>query len=97
MAAAFSELPSATKSVQPFTLSIPDSSLEELHSLLKLAKIGPTTWESSQDDRRYGITAAWLASAKEHWINRFDWYDSHPSFSPIFKTIPAILGLDLAK
>ena len=81
MVSAFSELPKDAKSIQPFKLSIPDSSLEELHTLLKLGKIGPTTWESSHDDRRYGITAAWLASAKEHWINRFDWYDKPPSFS----------------
>ena len=75
MASTFGELPKGVQSVQPFKLSIPDSSLEELQTLLKLSKIGPTTWESSQDDRRYGVTAAWLASAKEHWMKRFDWYD----------------------
>ena len=78
MASTFSELPKDAKSIESFKLSIPASSLEELHALLQLSKIGPTTWESSQDDRRYGVTAGWLASAKEHWMNRFDWYDRRP-------------------
>lgn len=78
MASTFGELPKDAKSIESFKLSIQDSSLEELQTLLRLSKIGPTTWESSQDDRRYGVTAGWLASAKEHWINRFDWYDRRP-------------------
>lgn len=74
MADAFSALPQGAKSVEPFTVSIPESSIEELKGALKIGKIPPLTYETSQEDRRYGVPSSWLKDAKECWLEKYDWY-----------------------
>jgi len=65
--------PSATIHPEPFKVAIPDSALDELKLLLKHSKLAPQTYESSQEDRKYGITSQWIKEAKETWEHGFDW------------------------
>jgi microsomal epoxide hydrolase len=57
-----------------FTIAIPETQLAEFRTLLKLSKIAAPTFESLQEDGKYGITHKWLTEAKEFWLNKFDWY-----------------------
>lgn len=65
--------PNATIKVTPFKVAIPDEALEELQTLLKYSKLGPVTYESVQQDRKYGVTHDWLRNAKDTWQNKFNW------------------------
>lgn len=69
----FATIPSGAKvQPKPFTVSIPDEQIEELKTLVKLAKTAPPTYEGSQEDGRLGVPSTWLANAKEEW-HKFDW------------------------
>lgn len=73
MATPFSQVPSGAKILpSPFHIHVPDEQLEELQLLIKLSKIAPPTYESVQQDRKYGITTEWLTNAREAW-RTFDW------------------------
>ncbi|GAB1208849.1 hypothetical protein APSETT445_007614 [Aspergillus pseudonomiae] len=75
MSTPFSQVPSTARiTPHPFTVSIPQEPLTELHTLVKLSKIGPRTYENSQPDARFGITSEWLTGIREKWLNDFDWY-----------------------
>lgn len=75
MALGFSNVPSGAKvTPNPFQVHISDDQIEELQLLVKLSKVAPPTYEGLQQDRRYGISNEWLATAKEAWKN-FDWCD----------------------
>ena len=80
MAAPFTKFPSASPTIhpKPFKVAVPDSKLKELKSLLKCSKLAPQTYESSQVDRKYGITYQWMQEAKDSWENNFDWYIKFP-------------------
>jgi microsomal epoxide hydrolase len=56
-----------------FTLSVPDDAISEWRQLLQLSKLAPDTWEGRQDDRSWGVPRAWLESAKNEWLNTYDW------------------------
>jgi microsomal epoxide hydrolase len=73
MTPSFATLPATARS-QPthFHVSIPDKQLDEFRQLLKLSKIGPKTFETEQDDGRFGITRDWLVEAKAQW-ELFNW------------------------
>ncbi|OPB44494.1 hypothetical protein A0O28_0028130 [Trichoderma guizhouense] len=58
---------------RPFTLHISDEDCSQLRELLRLSRVGPTTWENQHQDGRYGISHQWLVSTKEYWLNEFDW------------------------
>ena len=79
---AFANLPSNAKSVRPFELAVSDVELKEFKELLKHSKIPPVSWESAQVDRKYGVTHSWLTSARERWLNGFDWYTSFSHLDP---------------
>jgi microsomal epoxide hydrolase len=75
MSLGFGQVPTnATAGIALFKVSIPDRSLEELHTLLSLSKLAPVTYEGLQQDRKYGITREWLEQAKSFWLNDFDWF-----------------------
>lgn len=89
----FDTLPAgATGTIEPFQLHVPDSDLADFHTLLNLSKLGPETWENSSASRDrgkdYGITRDWLATAKDTWLNSFDWraHEAHINSFPHFKT-----------
>ena len=58
---------------QPFKVSIADAKINEMMQLIAVSKIALPTYESQQQDRRYGITTDWLQGAKAAWLE-FDWY-----------------------
>lgn len=76
-------------SAKPFTLSIPDSDLNDFKTLLKLSPLAPQTYENQHTDRRYGLPHEWLANAKAHWLNTYDWraHEAHINSFPNY-TIP---------
>lgn len=80
----------------PFTLSIPDSDLDDLRTLLRLSPLGPETWENTHTDTEdYGVSYKWLSEAKEHWLNTFSWRDqeAHINSFPNYKS--TIEGIDV--
>ncbi|TFK31278.1 Alpha/Beta hydrolase protein [Crucibulum laeve] len=83
----FATIPAnATLKPSPFTVAIPDASLEELQVLLKHSKVAPDTYESFHEDRRFGITNKWIREMKENWRS-FDWRknEAHINSFPHFK------------
>jgi microsomal epoxide hydrolase len=60
-------------SAKPFNLAISDDDLSDFHQLLKLSKLGPTTYENTQTKENFGVTEKWLSGAKDHWLNTYDW------------------------
>lgn len=64
----------ATLIVEPFKIAILDSKLDELHTLIKLSKLPPPTYEGTKEE--YGVTSKWMKEAKAHWNDRFSWYVS---------------------
>lgn len=74
MSGAYSQLPAgATGTVKPFHIAIPQDDLDLFHTLLKHSRIGPLTYENSQEDRQYGISRKWFEEAKNKWQHEFDW------------------------
>ncbi|KAL4727120.1 hypothetical protein ACLX1H_006021 [Fusarium chlamydosporum] len=73
MADGYARIPSGAQS-QPKTykISIEDEKVEELKQLVKLGRIAPPTYESTQTEHNYGITHKWLTDAKADWL-KFDW------------------------
>ena len=74
MAAPFSTIPAkALKKPEPFKAEIPEREIEELKQLLKLSKIPKPTYESLQEDGKYGVSHKWMSEAKRVWEDEFDW------------------------
>ena len=74
MSSVFSRVPSKAKTIPtPFKVSIPEDQLTELKTLVRLAKLGPRTYENSQSDRLYGVTWDWMNVLQKQWVNDFDW------------------------
>ncbi|KAH6712012.1 Alpha/Beta hydrolase protein [Leptodontidium sp. MPI-SDFR-AT-0119] len=70
----YNTIPSkAFKQPTPFTVSIPETQLTEFRTLPKLSRIPAPTFESLQEDGKFGITHKWLTDAKRHWVENFDW------------------------
>ncbi|KAG5758424.1 hypothetical protein H9Q72_013449 [Fusarium xylarioides] len=69
----FAKIPSGAQ-VQPtpYQVSIADDKVDELKQLVKLGRVGPPTYESTQKEHNYGVSHQWLTDAKAAWIN-FDW------------------------
>lgn len=74
MSRPFSTL-SSTARVEPtpFTVAIPKDRLTEMETLIKLAKLGPHTYENSQPDCRYGVKRDWLVAMREQWLRSYKW------------------------
>lgn len=74
MSLQFATIPAGAKvQPKPFTISVPEEQINELQTLVKLAKTAPPTFEGSHDDGKYGVSTKWLLEAKEEW-KKFDWY-----------------------
>ncbi|EGU82709.1 hypothetical protein FOXB_06764 [Fusarium oxysporum f. sp. conglutinans Fo5176] len=73
MSRGFAKIPSGAQ-VQPtpFRVSITDDKVDELKQLVKLGRVGPPTYESTQKEHNYGVSHQWLTDAKAAWID-FDW------------------------
>lgn len=83
MAESFAQLPDGAKDIKLFSVNISDQDIEDFKQLLKLSKVGPDTFENTQENGRYGVTAKWLSEAKDYWLNKYDWSVSL-SFIPPF-------------
>jgi len=61
--------------VEPFKVSIPDNAINEFRQLLQLSRIGPKTRENTtKAGPAFGVSREWVASAKERWLNGYDWH-----------------------
>ncbi|CZT11808.1 related to epoxide hydrolase [Rhynchosporium agropyri] len=69
--------PPATVQKQPtsFKASIPDQDIADFKQLLKLSRLPKETYENLREDRKYGVSRAWLQDAKRAW-EEFDWKKS---------------------
>ncbi|OLN96778.1 Epoxide hydrolase 1 [Colletotrichum chlorophyti] len=83
----FSKPPSRSLSIRPFTVEVPDTTLDQLRTLINLSKIGTETWENTQS--HFGTTHKWLSDARAAWLDPsiFSWrsqeerINSLPNFS----------------
>lgn len=62
----------ATLEVTPFKAAIPEASVDELITLVKLSKLPPPSYEGGQD--KYGVTSAWMRQARDQWLSKYNWY-----------------------
>lgn len=94
----FANLPSgASDTVVPFTAHVDDAKLSLFQQLVALSPIAPPTYENTNAGTTYGVTRAWLASAKDAWT-KFSWRDCEARFNrfPNFKaTVKDGLGYDV--
>ncbi|KGQ01800.1 hypothetical protein PAAG_11371 [Paracoccidioides lutzii Pb01] len=83
MAADYSTVPSnAVKIPEPFRIEIPEQQLGEFKTQLRLSKIPMRTYESTQEDGRFGISHKWMMEAKRFWEERKseDYINFFPNF-----------------
>ncbi|KAE8382861.1 Alpha/Beta hydrolase protein [Aspergillus bertholletiae] len=74
MSVPFSQVPLTARVTPPaFQVSIPQEQLRDLHTLVKLSKMAPPTYENSRPDARFGTTSEWLVETRDKWMNDFDW------------------------
>ena len=74
-------------SAKPFTLNVSEQDISEWRQLLQLSKLAPETFETQQEDRRFGVTHKWLSEAKDYWLNKYDWraQEKHINSFPNYK------------
>ncbi|KAJ6557413.1 Alpha/Beta hydrolase protein [Mycena vulgaris] len=84
----FTTLPANAKTRPiPFKVAVPDSAIQELKTLIKLAKVAPPTYENLRSDRKFGVSTEWIKSAKAEW-DSFDWrkVEAHINTFPQYTT-----------
>lgn len=70
----FSVFPSTAQAqAERIEVTYPQAELDSLYHLLAASRVGPETYESRQQDRKYGITTQWLDNAKAAWLEEFNW------------------------
>jgi hypothetical protein len=75
MANNYGKIPeSALHKPKPFKIEIPAQELDDLKTLLRLSKIPAPTYESLQEDGKFGVSHKWLTESKKYWEEKFDWY-----------------------
>jgi microsomal epoxide hydrolase len=72
----FSTPPKPLNAPTPFKVEIPEKELEEFKTLLRLSKVPKATFESLQEDGRFGVSHKWISEAKRVWLDEFDWFVS---------------------
>lgn len=93
----------ASAKLEPFSLHVPENDLSEFRELLRLSKIGTSTWWNRQNDPQYGVSREWMVQAKESWLSKFDWrkheayINSFPNFKlPIQDSISGNINIHFA-
>jgi pimeloyl-ACP methyl ester carboxylesterase len=69
---------------QPFTISVPDEAIDDLHRRLR-----QTRWPDTVNDSgwTYGLDLAWMRSMAEYWLDHYDWrvqereLNTHPHYT----------------
>jgi microsomal epoxide hydrolase len=64
---------SPPSSAKPFTLRLPNEDILDWRQLLQLSKLGPATYENTQDKVNYGVSRTWLSNARDYWLDQYDW------------------------
>ena len=57
-------------SIRPFTINIPQATLDDLHK-----RLARTRWPDEADGSgwTYGISLAYLKEVADYWVHRYDW------------------------
>ena len=57
-------------SIQPFTINIPQATLDDLHK-----RLARTLWpdEAEESGWAYGISLAYMKEVADYWLHRYDW------------------------
>lgn len=81
----FSKLPQMARAGhQLCEIHVPSDVISDLRHLVKAARLGPVTFETSQQETNedYGITRHWIEEAQKAWMDdsKFNWYS--PTFPP---------------
>jgi microsomal epoxide hydrolase len=78
----------ATGQFERLNVNIPDEKLSQFKELIRIAPIGPVTWENQQTDGKFGVSRQWLVDAKQYWQDSFDWRVEEQAINafPQFKT-----------
>ena len=69
---------------QPFTISVPDEAIDDLHRRLR-----QTRWPDTVNGSgwTYGLDLAWMKSMAEYWLDQYDWrvqereLNTHPHYT----------------
>lgn len=65
--------PNARSPPEKFLATFPQAELDELRRFITASRVGPTTFDGLQQDRKYGITTQWLPEAKHAaWLESFN-------------------------
>ena len=73
MSSEYSTPPTTASGIEPYTIKIPASTVQNLQKLVELAPIAQPTWENQQEDRKWGLNRNWIVEAKKHWTEKFKW------------------------
>jgi microsomal epoxide hydrolase len=81
MAADYATVPiTALNKPEPYHIEIPEEQLRDFKSLLGLSRVVAPTYESLQEDGRFGVDHKWMTETKKYWEHEFDWQVSPLSF-----------------
>ncbi|KAK3399499.1 Alpha/Beta hydrolase protein [Sordaria brevicollis] len=73
----FSTLPRGIKvTPTPFRITVSDADLSQFRSLIQQAHIPPAQFYNQHADPttgKFGITRDWLITARDYWLNHYDW------------------------
>ncbi|ODN84297.1 hypothetical protein L202_00277 [Cryptococcus amylolentus CBS 6039] len=85
--------------IRPFSVSIPDSDIQDLHSLLKSTRIAKQSYENAESAAKvnnFGVSREWLVNMRDEWLN-YDWRKEETrinSFPAYIATLKNKDGLD---
>jgi Epoxide hydrolase N terminus len=77
--ASFATLPPTADNdaIKPFKVSIPESDLQEMKTLIKLSKVAVPSFENThtgeENEHYYGIDREFIVKAKKVWEGEYDW------------------------
>ena len=79
-------------SIRPFTLSIPQDRIDDLHRRLDLAR-----WPEAEtvDDWSQGTPLAVLQDLADYWRHSYDWRRCEAQLNALGQFVTAIDGLDI--
>lgn len=66
-----------TSAIKPFKVAIPEETLQDMKTLIKLSKVAVPSYENTHSgedaDHHYGIDREWVVKAKGVWEGEYDW------------------------
>ncbi|KAF8338978.1 epoxide hydrolase [Cantharellus anzutake] len=58
---------------RPFRVSIPQTELDAIKTLLRLGRLPPSTFENSHAGTSLGARRDWIHDSTKYWIDKYDW------------------------